>query len=385
MKALFISNDAGIADAESPVRARMRAYAKEIGTLHIVMRSGKDAVTADGPLTIHEIKAGRIFALFRISSYAHALIQREGIEIVSAQDPFEYGRAALKAIRGTGARLHIQVHTDFLSPWFTRDSNPRAPKVPQAIKNRIRQRIADYVLPHADGIRTVSKRVQESIVARYGSSVAEPSVVPIEVPSVLPPRVSLPEHPFTFALMTVSRLEPEKRIDDILVGIAQIVPDFPSVGIFIAGDGSERKHLEALAQKLRIEDRVVFLGWRTDALGIMQSAQAYIQASAYEGYGMALIEAALARLPIITTDVGVVGEVFRGYEEVFSVPPGDPTGLGACIKSLVGNHQSREVLGRNAEQAARAHLAQYQNQPRMVADDLERTLSAPARVIQGKA
>ena len=47
--------------------------------------------------------------------------------------------------------------------------------------------------------------------------------------------------------------------------------------------------------QLATGDRVVFLGWRSDARGLMQSANAFIQASAYEGYGIALIEAARRR------------------------------------------------------------------------------------------
>src|SRR3989344_3548115 len=125
----------------------------------------------------------------------------------------------------------------------------------------------------------------------------------------------LPEHQFTFTLIAVGRLEPEKRIEDILAALKLVAKQYPMVGLFIVGEGSERGRLERMARHLGLGDKVIFLGERPDVRALIASAQAFIQASAYEGYSRTLIEAALAKVPIITTDVGIVGEVFKGYED----------------------------------------------------------------------
>ncbi len=57
--------------------------------------------------------------------------------------------------------------------------------------NYVRRKFADRVLPKAHGIRTVSKRVKDSLVARYGNTILEPTVIPVAVDSMLPPRVPL--------------------------------------------------------------------------------------------------------------------------------------------------------------------------------------------------
>jgi len=376
MNVLFVSNDPSIFIQGSAARERMQAYAEAIGELHIISRAPRGArEEVEGSLHLHAFRGGRLMAFFFMSDAARTLIKKHGIEVVSAQDPFEHGAIALEACKGTEAKLHIQIHTDFLSPWFTRSGNPRALKLRVPLINYVRRMFADAVLPKAEGIRVVSKRIQESLVARYGNRIKEVSVLPVGLPSIPPSAVPLPEHGFSFAFITVSRLEPEKRIEDIFMALACLGPRLHSVGLIIVGEGSERKKLEVLAGKLGLRERVVFLGERRDAWGLMRSAQAYIQASAYEGYGRTLIEAALARIPIITTDVGIVGEVFKGYEHVLSVPPADPVNLVAQMYTLIEDHQLRLKLVMSAEKVAREHLVPFGDQPRHIAEDFQKLVS----------
>lgn len=380
MKALFVSNDPSIFDEKSSARARMREYASAIGTLHILSRTtraylGSRSVN-DGALTLHAVSGPRLLALWSLPGRARAIIHNEGIDVVSAQDPFEYGRAAARAVKGTNAKLHIQIHTDFLSPWFTRSVISRSPQTRMPAINRIRQRIANHVLPRADGIRVVSKRIQDSLVEKYGNKIVPSNVLPIAVPDTLPEAVPLPGHAFTFTLMAIGRLEPEKRIEDILVALAHIQHNYPSVGLMIVGDGRERKRLEHWADVLGISARTIFLGDRPDAWGLLRSANAFIQASGYEGYGRTLVEAALARVPIITTDVGIVGEVLKGYEDVLATPPGDPTNLGVHVARLVEDTQARQEMTMHAEQTIRAHLASAASKPSDIAADLARTITS---------
>lgn len=373
-KVLFISNDPGLFEEGSAVRTRMQAYAGLIGELHILARSRQDSLESIGPLTLHGRRISKLRSPIELAKRAHALILAHGIDVVSAQDPFEHGWAAMQAVRGTQAKLHVQVHTDFRSPWFVRSGNLRSPKVRMPLLNHVRRAIADRVLPEADGIRTVSKRVKESLMARYGARITEPSVIPIEVSAQVPDAVALPPHAFTFALIAVSRLEPEKRIEDLISALARIRMRYPSVGLFIVGEGSERAKLERMARMLGMNGCVVFLGARADARGLMRSAQAFIQASAYEGYGLTLIEAALSRVPIITTDVGIVGEVFSGYEEVLAAPPADPAALATHIMGLVEDLHYRTQLVMSAELAAKKHLESYGDLPQLIQEDLVRTL-----------
>jgi len=349
---------------ESPTRMRMREYATAFGELHIVSRALPEAKeTHEGALHVYPVHGSKLATLLTLPSIIRKIVTTKGIELVSAQDPFEHGFSAMQAVQGTKAKLHIQIHTDFLSPWFVRGS----------FLNKFRIWLADRVLISADGIRSVSHRIKDSVEARYGRKVPTVSVIPISTSSVLPPAVPLPPHDFEFAFITVGRLEPEKHIEDILRALALTDHQYQP-GLMVVGEGSERKRLEELTHTLGLSKRVMFLGWRTDSLGLMQSAQAYIQASAYEGYGRTLIEAALSGLPIITTDVGVVGELLRGYEEVLVAPVADPAALAVHMVGLVADSASRIELALNARTVVTKYLETQNITAEEIARDLARLL-----------
>lgn len=374
MRILMIGSDPTIFDEASATRARMHAYAAAIGELHVVSTAPRGASERqEGGLFLYPVHAPKFFRIPALARRARPLILEKGIEVVSAQDPFEHGLAALRAVRGTRAKLHVQVHTDFLSPWFVKGSS-RVSSLRMALLNRYRCRIADRTLPATDGIRVVSERVKASLVARYGSRIPEPSVIPIAIDATVPAPARLPEHPFTFALIAVGRLEPEKRLEDTLSALALVRKKYPMAGLLIVGSGGERARLERLTRVLALERNVIFLGERPDARALMGSAQAFIQASAYEGYGRTLIEAALAKIPIITTDVGIVGDVLKGGEDVLAVPVADPTALSLGIARMIEDMQLRLELVMRAEAAAHAHLAAQGDIPERVAKDLEQVL-----------
>src|SRR5665213_2739104 len=139
MKALYISNDPSLFEEGNPARLKMKDCAQAIGTLHILTRVSPaylgPSEKQDGPLFLHAVRGPRFVALWRLPARARALIVKEGIEVVSAQDPFEYGKAAMQAVKGTNAKLHIQIHTDFLSPWFTRSVISRSPQTRMPASN----------------------------------------------------------------------------------------------------------------------------------------------------------------------------------------------------------------------------------------------------------
>ena len=385
MNLLFISNDVSLCLPDSPVCSRMRAYAEEVaktgGTLHIITRAKHRYEGGEGPLRIYGVRIPKLLLPWLLARRALSLIRAHGIDVVSAQDPFEHGLAASWAVRGTSAKLHLQVHTDYLSPWFTREAIFRSPRVDMPFLNRIRIRIADRVVRRAQGIRVVSERVKESMVKRYGEAIPTPAVLPLPVRQDVPPKTELPPRPFTFTLIAVSRLEPEKRIPDLLAVIRRLKDAYLSLGLVIIGDGRERRRAERLAEKWGIADRVMFLGWRDDAWSLMQDANAFIQASAYEGYGATLVEAALAGVPIVTSDVGVVGEVFVGYEHVFAAPVGDPSNLAALVAQLIEDPQARTLHSLEGRRAALAHLSTAKNTPADVIGDIARLVAPNPPVI----
>lgn len=363
---LFVSNDPSIFDSASAARARMRAYAARLGALHVLSR-GSGEPLQEGNLYLYPVRGPKLLAIRALPRRAKAVLAEHPIDVVSAQDPFEFGAIARRAIAGTRAKLHVQVHTDFRSPWFV-----RGVRLPMALRNLVRRRIAGRTLATAAGIRAVSHRVADSI-ARAHPNAARASVIPIPVDPALPASAALPPAVRSFAFFAVGRLEAEKRVGDLIRALPAVLATYPYVSLVVAGDGRERRALVRLARSLGISRNVIFLGARPDARALMRSAHAFVQASAYEGYGLSLVEAALARLPIVTTDVGIVGEVLLPNEDAYVVPVGDVAALGRAMRAVIENAADRERMIRSAEARVQAHLAAAGDGASALAADLART------------
>ena len=99
----------------------------------------------------------------------------------------------------------------------------------------------------------------------------------------------------------------------------------------VVGDGEWRERLEKLARDLGIDSRIHFLGWRHDLESILAGLDVVISSSRNEGTPVALIEAMAAGVPVLSTDVGGVGDLVVHGETGWLVPPADP---GAMAESL---------------------------------------------------
>lgn len=141
-----------------------------------------------------------------------------------------------------------------------------------------------------------------------------------------------PEEP---TIINVARHDPVKGVDLLLDAVALI--ERP-VKLVLVGEGTETPALVAQARGLGIADRVEFRGstWGgTSAAGIMGSFDLFVLPSRLEGFPVTVVEAMLAGIPVVATDVGSVREQLTDGETGWIVAPEDPPGLaGAIIEVL---------------------------------------------------
>jgi glycosyltransferase involved in cell wall biosynthesis len=171
----------------------------------------------------------------------------------------------------------------------------------------------------------------------------------------------------------MGRLAPIKRVDVLLRAVAVARARGARVVLALVGGGELEGRLRDLARELQLGDAVRFVGYRTDVEGILAGADLAALASDNEGTPVALIEAAAAAVPLVSTDVGGVGDVVAPEAGVL-VPHGDHVALGHVIADLAGDEDRRRRMGR----AGRDHVIGRFGVDRMVgdADELYRTLLA---------
>jgi glycosyltransferase involved in cell wall biosynthesis len=146
---------------------------------------------------------------------------------------------------------------------------------------------------------------------------------------------------------TIARLDPLKRIDDLLRALSSL----PGVELEVVGDGPERARLAALADSLGVSDRTRFPGWSDHPRSWLGRWDAFVLPSEIEGPSLVVIDAMLAELPVVATRVGSVPEAIRHEQTGLLVEIGDPDGLAAAVRRLLADPE----LGRRLGSAARAY------------------------------
>ena len=349
MRVVMLSTDRNIFSPESAVAKRMAEYSSLVEGLDIIVFTKKGFA----PLQI----APNVMA-YPTNSFSKFLYTRDAFrigkklpkaDVITSQDPFEVGGVALRLGKLFGARVELQVHTDFLNYWYGRHS----------LLNRYRVHLARKHLPHATCVRVVSERIRRSMEEGGIRLKAHPRLAPIVIEKTageasLFLKEKYPQ--FTFFALVVSRLAPEKDTETAVRAFAKVVERYPKAGLIILGDGPEQSRLESLVRKLGIYSSVVFEGWQTNLSSYYGSADVLLVTSRYEGYGRMLIEAALHGLPSVTTNVGVVGEVVEDGTSALVCKVGDVACVSEKVGKLVGDNNLRVNLGVHAREAAQASL-----------------------------
>jgi glycosyltransferase involved in cell wall biosynthesis len=138
-------------------------------------------------------------------------------------------------------------------------------------------------------------------------------------------------------------LRPEKNLGRLLAAFAALDADRPC-RLLIAGDGPERPMLEARAQALGIDDRVVFAGYVDAPERALALMDVFALSSDTEQMPNALIQAMAAGLPVAGTAVGDVAEIVAEPNRPYVAPAGDDAAFAAALSALVGDPGLRTRL-----------------------------------------
>ncbi len=99
-------------------------------------------------------------------------------------------------------------------------------------------------------------------------------------------------------ILSTARLHTRKAQDILLRAMTEL----PNAYLWIAGEGDLRKPLTALAEELKLTDRVRFLGWRTDHEALLKHADLFVLPSRYEPFGIVLLEAWSQGVPVVAAN-----------------------------------------------------------------------------------
>ena len=150
-------------------------------------------------------------------------------------------------------------------------------------------------------------------------------------------------------LLAVCRLEPQKGVDVAVHALPAIVTRHPEARLVVLGEGPERQTLETLARSLDVPLHLP--GRVPDVAAWLRRADVLVHPARWEGFGLALLEAMLASLPIVASRVSSIPEIVIDRETGLLVPPDDPDALARAITDVLDNPSDYGAQGRQRAHA----------------------------------
>jgi len=277
----------------------------------------------------------KIIGLLKVFFQLKKILEKERYDIITVQDVYYLAFFGWFLARKFGSGFNLQIHG------FEKYRG-------------IRKTIAKFVIPRADSVRVVSQRLKKQLIDEFGVKEDKITVVPIYVEvSSSQSSVVRQGKKNKFVFLTVGRLVPVKNIKMQIEALNElrIKNKELRVELWIVGEGPERNNLRFTTDDLQLADNIKFFGWQEDVGKFYERADAFLLTSDYEGWGMAVIEAANYGLPIIMTDVGCAGEIIKNNESGIIIPVGDREKLIEAMLKIIENKELGERLGQGALEA----------------------------------
>ncbi len=344
MKILMISSDRNILKDESESRLRMIEYGKLTKEMHIIVFNRKPDIANQNFGNIHLYPTNSLSRWFYIRDaikIGKKILTSGGQWLISAQDPFECGLAGWRLKKRLDILLQLQIHTDFLSPYFKKG----------LLLNWFRVLIAKFLILRADCIRVVSERIKKSLLFTFHTLSSKIFVLSIfvDIEKIKKATVKTDLHKkypqLDFIILMASRLTAEKNIGLAIEAMKKVVKIYPKTGLIIVGDGPKEKNLKACSSKIKAN--VIFESWTEDLASYYKTADLFLLTSNYEGYGRTVVEAMAGGCPVIMTNVGLAGEVLIDKKDGIIVPAGNKAKLIEAIFNLMEDSELRRRLVEN--------------------------------------
>lgn len=323
MNILFISNDEKILlDKTGGAFKRQNDYAKHFEAMVVIL------LTTNRNLTKHSINNLSIVPTcsksklnFVADAVNIALRQKTKFQLISTQDPFITGLIGLILKIIWQCKLNIQITADyFVNPFFRHES----------LQNFIFYWLGRFICLFADSFRAPNRDLKLS-----NRSFIAPFAVDLKFWEAKPHTKIVPK------IVTVAaRLDPIKRLDNLIAAIEILHRVYPDVQLTIIGEGVNRAILVNQSKSLGISKKIKITGYLTPGEIRTQFRQNSIFAlvSESESWGMSAVEALCSGLPVVMTNTGFAKEMMIDNKVGGRIiPRSDPNLIAQAIASLIDN------------------------------------------------
>ncbi|MBS1694552.1 MAG: glycosyltransferase family 4 protein [Actinobacteria bacterium] len=214
--------------------------------------------------------------------------------------------------------------------------------------------VESWLVRDSDSLITCSASMSEELADLFGPGLGEIRVIRNGIDAARWPFAPRAPRRGPARLLYLGRLEYEKGIHDAIAALPRIRRTHPGTTLTVAGDGTQLDFLVGQARKRKVLKAISFVG-RVDhdeLVRLLHRADAAVLPSHYEPFGIVALEAAATGTPLVTSDVGGLGEAVIDGQTGVSFAPRDVAGLAAAVRTVLDDPQAAQ----HRADAARARL-----------------------------
>ncbi|MFH1841341.1 MAG: glycosyltransferase family 4 protein [Candidatus Nealsonbacteria bacterium] len=156
-----------------------------------------------------------------------------------------------------------------------------------------------------------------------------------------------------FLIMTVARLEKVKGIDYLIGAMKENI----NCKLFIIGEGSERSNLENLVEKLNLKDKVKFIGQISNEKipEYLAAADCFVLSSLKEGFGIVILEAMAAGVPVIGTGVGGILDMVKDGISGLIIEKENSQSISRAVSRIISDKSFAQKLVSQAKESLKKY------------------------------
>jgi glycogen synthase len=215
--------------------------------------------------------------------------------------------------------------------------------------------VESWLVRESDSLITCSASMRDEITELFGPGLAEVTVIRNGIDAARWPFAERRRHGVAGGppeLLFVGRLEYEKGVHDAIAALPRIRRAHPGTTLTIAGDGTQQDWLVDQARKHRVLKATRFVGRldHAELLAALHRADAAVLPSHYEPFGLVALEAAAAGTPLVTSNIGGLGEAVINGETGMSCPPRDVARLAEAVGTVLDDPAAAQRRARAARE-----------------------------------
>lgn len=212
----------------------------------------------------------------------------------------------------------------------------------------LREFLKKWTYKLADKTVAISTAVKKYAIKRYSIPENKIVIIPNDVDvEAMQNKEAATKNNEKKIIITVGRLVEQKGQKYLLAAFA-LLPQKNDCELWIVGEGILKPELINETKNLDIANQVKFLGIRHDIANLLAQADLFVFPSLWEGLGIAVLEAAIAKVPIIASNIDGIVDIIKNNESGVLVPPKDSHALAQAMEYVLNNNLEAETMVENA-------------------------------------